>query len=179
MNALARGRKTNLVEITTDDAADIIRLRNDPKINKNLSSTRTTSVEEQKNWISKNISGNDGVYFKITDLDGQFYGTISLYSVVGNKAEFGRYICENSLLAIEAEYLLLKHGFERMQLDSIYCRTVAENIKVWKQHYKYGFRDTRTEENKETGRVLKVQELTRSAFEKFDYGFIFDLLNNF
>ncbi|MCS7210752.1 MAG: GNAT family N-acetyltransferase, partial [Chloroherpetonaceae bacterium] len=98
------GLKTNLVEVTEMDAEDIARLRSNPEINRFLSSQKPISVEEQVEWIRQNRKRGDNFYFKITDKQGAFKGTISLYNIKNHEAEFGRFIATNPINAVEAEF---------------------------------------------------------------------------
>src|SRR5882672_11665224 len=89
-----RGIKTILTEITASDAADIIKLRNDPANNKYLFQNEI-SLAEQLDWINKNSNRSDVKNFKVTNLDDEFKGTISIYNIRDGKGEFGRYIVTN------------------------------------------------------------------------------------
>lgn len=177
-----KGRKTILEEIGIEDAADICNLRNDERINRFLSTSRKVSEAEQREWIKANLARHDGHYLKIIDSgSGGFCGTASIYNVKKDEAEFGRYICTQALQAVETEYLLIQHAFDTMQLNRIYCRTAADNKKVWKQHVSYGFTDAGEEVFKTADKdlVLKVQELTDHQYRKTDYSFIEKLLAKF
>jgi RimJ/RimL family protein N-acetyltransferase len=175
-----KGIKTLLTEVTINDAETICNLRNDEKINKYLSSSEVISVIFQQQWIVNNQAKKDGHYFKIIDLySNECCGTISIYNVSESKAEFGRYISTKSLQAIEAEYLILKFGFGSLKLNKIYCLTAIDNIKLWKQHYKFGFTDAGEELLKSKNILLKVQELTFDKFICTDYSFIEKILGRF
>ncbi len=176
-----KGEKTTLEEVVPADAADICALRNDEKISRFLSSSRQVSVEEQRQWIENNLAKGDGHYFRILDEKGGFCGTASLYNVLDNEAEFGRFICTRTLQAVETEYLVIRHAFETMGLRRIYCRTAVENKKVWKMHYSYGFVDAGEEAFSVPGKdmVLRIQELTLEQYGQTDYSFISKLMAKF
>jgi hypothetical protein len=95
------------------------------------------------------------------------------------EAEFGRYISVNSINAIEAEYLLLQFCFNVMHLDFVYCRTADKNIKVWKQHLSFGFKDVGFEYFQEKNLLLRRQALSRAEFLEFDYSKIVSLVSRF
>lgn len=163
-----------------EDAEIICNFRNDKQLNKYLSSSGKTGIDEQKSWIQANFNKKDGYYFKIIDLQkNECCGTISIYNVTNKQAEFGRYICTKSLQAVESEYILLKYGFDIMKLERIYCRTAAENIKVWRQHYKFGFSDVGEEFFPVKELMLKIQELTCNTYKKTDYSLIEKLVVKF
>ncbi|MEP7106911.1 MAG: GNAT family N-acetyltransferase [Ferruginibacter sp.] len=171
---------TQLEEVTIDDAKVICDLRNNERNNKYLSSSAPVSIGDQQSWIINNKAKQDGYYLKIIDLSNdECCGTISLYNISENKAEFGRYIATRSLQAIEAEYLLIKLGFEALNLKEIYCRTAIENTKVWQQHYKFGFRDIEEIMLKEKALLLKVQEISADTYNSMDYSFINKIIERF
>ncbi len=172
------GTATILQEITPDDAQLICDLRNDPKINRFLSSTEKTTVEQQKAWTIKNSKKVDDFYFKIVDKKtGEFCGTVAIYDKEHNAAEFGRYVCTKPLQSVESELLILQFGFEAMCLDKLYARVVKENKYVWNQHYKYGFKDI-GEEIIGPRQMLHInQELDKTTFRNFDYSFIDKLIS--
>ena len=162
------GSATLLSEVTIEDSPRICELRN--QNNKYLSSTKQITIVEQEQWITNNVKLNDNYYFKVIELNNmKIVGTISLYDIKDGAAEFGRYICNRTLQAVESELLILKFAFEIISLDRVYCRTVEENKSVWNQHYKYGFKDLKLEYFEKKDVYLKVQELTKEDYFKFDY----------
>lgn len=169
-----------LKEIGLSDSQDICNIRNDTTIRKFLSNTSDISIQDQEDWIKRNIELNNGYYFKINDIHSKrFLGTISIYNVDKDSAEFGRYICINPIHALEAEFLLITFAFETMKLRRIYCRTADENKSVWKQHLKFGFKDIGYEYFEPKDMNLKVQELTYKNFLEFDYTQILNLVKHF
>lgn len=56
MKYKVEGIKTRLIEIDEYDSADIIALRNNPSLNKYLSSTNEITLDMQINWIKKTLS---------------------------------------------------------------------------------------------------------------------------
>ncbi len=178
---IKEGLHTAIIEVTLEDAESIIALRNNPEINKFLSSSKAISVSEQKEWIASNQKQGNNAYFKIIDThNGNFCGTISIYNIINNSGEFGRYICTQNLQAIESELLLIRLCFEELGLKKIFCKTVIENSRVWMQHYKFGFEDRNEEKGgKHNELTFKVQELKIEKYKSFDYTPIERLLNKF
>ncbi len=178
-----RGIKTILSEITEADAEDILMLRNDPANNKFLFQ-KPISSEEQVSWIKKNKEDLRARNFKVTNLKNEFKGTISIYNIVANRGEFGRYIVTNPVNAIESEYLLLKYCFEDLGLDAVYCQTNLENKAVWGQHKKLGFREVEKKEvivgsYAAVTVIAIVQEISAEEFRNFDYSSIIKLIKFF
>ena len=177
------GIQTKLVEISENDAEDIVKLRNDQSNNKYLFQKPLT-VEGQRKWILENQKKNDAVNFKVLNTKKEFTGTISIYDIKNGRGEFVRYIVSNALNAVESEYLLLKFCFTDLNLNTVYCQTNIENKKSWKLHLKLGFKPV------ETKKVLVgsapqifvdayIQEIHKTEFENFNYEEIFELLKSF
>lgn len=177
------GIKTILTELTEEDAADVIRLRNDPANNRFLFQKPIT-VEQQVEWIRNNKNSDKAKNFKVTDINGEFKGTISIYNIENGKGEFGRYIVTNPVNAIEAEYLLLKVCFEQLKMNTVYCQTNLLNKAVWGQHIKMGFRQTGTKEvvvgtDGEVSVTAVIQEITADEYRSFNYDKIVKLIKMF
>jgi len=176
------GETTILRQVKLEDALYISQLRSDPKVYEFLSSSTPISLEQQKKWLEKYLNSKDGYYFIIANsLLLKSVGTVSIYDFNEGKreAEFGRYISVNSVNAIEAEYLLLDFCFNVMHLESVYCRTADKNVKVWRQHLSFGFRDVGFEDFTDKNLLLKRQAITRAEFFSFDYSKIILLINRF
>ena len=178
-----RGIKTILTELGEGDADEVVKLRNDPANNKFLFQKPIT-VDDQVSWIRKNRGAEDAKNFKITNLDNEFKGTISIYNIRDGAGEFGRYIATNPVNAIEAEYLLLKVCFEQLGMNAVYCQTNAENKAVWSQHLKLGFKEKGRKDVVvgTTGDInvqAVIQEITAEEFRNFDYSKIIKLIKFF
>jgi RimJ/RimL family protein N-acetyltransferase len=173
------GIKTILKAIKISDALDICGLRNNEANNIYLSSQLQINVEQQEEWINEYLSRKDGEYFVIHNLDAKIVGTISLYNASNDSAEFGRYICNNPINAIESEFLLLKYGFESLNLNRIYCKTVFANTKVWNQHTKFGFINRGEELDMRINQNVVIQEISKAEFNTFDYSWIHKLISRF
>lgn len=172
------GQKVALVPIQESDAAEMMELRNDPALNRYLSnSNQEISLDHQLNWMRSAIKNPDAHDFTIRlQENNAFCGTIALYDIKDGAAEFGRYIATNALAAIESEYLVLKYGFERLNLERIYCNTPKENKKVWQQHTKFGFRTTGEDFDDRIRMARVCQEISKEDFGAFDYGPILRLV---
>lgn len=169
--------------MTEEDAADVIKLRNDPANNKFLFQKPIT-VEQQVEWIRNNKNSDKAKNFTVTDIKGEFKGTISIYNIENGRGEFGRYIVTNPVNAIEAEYLLLRVCFEQLGMNAVYCQTNLLNKAVWGQHIKLGFKQTGTKEvvvgtAGEISVTAVIQEITVEDFRNFNYEKIIKLIKMF
>lgn len=175
------GIKIRLRPMNDDDATFMSELRNNP-VNKKYLSNRdqTISLEDQLRWMKGRYASDDCVDFIIElKKENKKVGNIAIYDVDNNEAELGRYICENSIGTIEAEYLCLKYAFEIIGLNKIYCKTVKKNEKVWQQHFKFGFIKEGEDYDDRISEARIIQTITNDQFSKFDYSPILNLLKRF
>ncbi len=177
ISKIVTGKLTKLQPVTIDDAEFICSLRNNPLNNVFLSSSKKIDVSQQIVWITENNKTPD-YYFIMKNINNSV-GTISLYNIDKVSAEFGRYICQNSLNALESVDLLLKYAFDYLNLDYIYCKTVKENEKVWKQHLKFGFKFDRNEFNAAINKEMVVQTISKETFKNFDYTWLNNIIDKF
>jgi RimJ/RimL family protein N-acetyltransferase len=131
------GKRFSLRPVTVDDASFIVRLRRDPSASRFINET-SSDVDAQREWILRYLERHGDWYFIITqDGDALPVGTVGIYdySDNGNRAEWGRWILlPGSIGAIESALLTYRMAFERIGLDEVYCRTVADNRSVVSFH---------------------------------------------
>jgi RimJ/RimL family protein N-acetyltransferase len=174
------GKYVTLRYVDLCDAEDIIKLRNDSKLNRYLSSQKPLTIEDQINWLLNNKNSETNHYFKIVrKKDDKFIGTISLYNINNNEGDFGRYICIDPIGAIESELLIIEFAFLQRRLAKIYTKVITENEKVIIQHRKFGFEDREVVYDHNINRNLLIQELSYDKFKNFDYSSIRNLIDRF
>lgn len=131
------GYAFRLRPITDDDAALVVELRSNPELNRFLHAS-SNRVEDQLAWLAHYYEREGDYYFVIERRTNSMpEGVIALYDVdlVTNSGEWGRWILKpGSLAAVESAYLIYRVAFELLGLDSVYCRTVADNGKVVSFH---------------------------------------------
>ena len=174
-----KGKNTILRPVTEEDAAAIIEMRNNPSINRFLSSSKPLTLEDQLNWLRKNLQATDQHYFMILNLDGLPVGTISIYNIKNGSGEFGRYVCTQTVQAVESERMILQIAFDEFGLKYLYCRTAESNEAVWRQHHRFGFTDCGNEFDEQLNFDLHVQGITEDAFQAFNYSKIDQLIARF
>ncbi len=176
------GKTTILRSICLEDSDFVSTLRSEPSIYQFLSSDGELTLQQQKDWLFKFLNKSNDFYFIIEDKrTNKRVGTISLYNlnIEERKAEFGRFICLNPVNAIESELMILNLAFKILMYDRVYCRTAEENLKVWNQHYKFGFSDLNFEFLDVIKKLkLRVQEISKDDYYSFDYQSIINLVNN-
>lgn len=178
-----KGIVTTIKKLTIEDAAEVVKLRNNENYNMFLFQQPLT-IEEQIQWIIHKNSAENEVNFKVQDLNNNFVGTISIYNIENKKGEFGRYIVKNPINAIEAELLLLKYCFTTLKMELVYCNTNINNINVWNQHTKLGFKNITTiTEYVGTEHNIPVeamhQQISVEDYLNFNYEKIYQLIQKF
>lgn len=123
--------------IRNDDAEFIVELRSDSHLGRYLH-TGAHDVETQLDWFAKYFDRDDDYYFAIERRVGHaMEGVVSIYDIdnAARGGEWGRWILRpSSLAAVESAYLIYCVAFHILKLESIFCRTVADNKKVVSFH---------------------------------------------
>jgi RimJ/RimL family protein N-acetyltransferase len=127
--------------VTIGDAAFIVELRTDPELSQFLHPiSRLTS--DQVEWLKRYFDRPHDYYFIIErKKTGEAEGTIGIYDLdpQAKAAEWGRWILRrNSMAALESAILIYRTAFEVLDLNMLYCRTVAENRQVVSFHSSFG-----------------------------------------
>lgn len=179
MKSNIKGRNTILRQVMESDAAAIIEMRNNPSVNRFLSSSKPLSLNDQVTWLRNNLGSIDQHYFMILNNKELPIGTISIYNIKNGCGEFGRYICTQALQAVESERMILQFAFENLGLQYLYCRTAESNQSVWMQHLRFGFSDCGIEYDQNLNFDLHIQGISKEAYERFDYSKIDQLISRF
>jgi len=174
-----KGKNTILRYVIESDASAILEMRNNPIINRFLSSSITLSINDQLHWLKLNLGKTNQHYFMILNSKEIPVGTISIYNIKNGTGEFGRYICTKPLQSAESERMILQIAFEHLKLQYLYCRTAQSNESVWRQHLKFGFSDCGNEFDSDLNFELHVQGITIDAYRNFDYSKIDQLISRF
>ena len=135
------GPAYRLRPVTLDDAAFIVELRSDPVRSRYLHRI-PGGVAAQRRWLEDYFTRPGDYYFIIENrATGQREGAAGIYNVdpLAGDAEWGRWIIRpGSLAAVESACLIYRVGFEILKLESIYCRTIAENFSAVAFHDSFG-----------------------------------------
>lgn len=141
------GPGLRLRPIGDGDAALVIALRGNPELNRYLHPS-SNRLEDQLAWFARYYERENDFYFVIEKRVGDApEGVIAIYDVDPNTrcGEWGRWILKPaSLAAVESTYLIYRTAFELLDMESVYCRTVADNEKVVSFHDSCGIAERRT-----------------------------------
>lgn len=127
---ILEGRFVNLRPVTKEDAEFILGIRNNPEISKYLPSLNVT-VDQQQSWIDKQRNDINSYYFIIEDKTKMRIGTISVYNIIENHAEVGRF-CSfgNSIQNSEAALMLDNFIFQKLGVDYLDIWVYKDNKPV-------------------------------------------------
>ena len=142
------GSAFRLRPVRLADAAFIAELRADPERGRYLHGGPAGAVC-QRGWLETYFERQDDYYFLIENrATGAPEGTAGIYNAgwsiggggqLRRDAEWGRWILRRgSLAALESACLVYRVGFEMLDLDSIYCRTICENSSALAFHDSFG-----------------------------------------
>ena len=138
LNKKICGISCDLRSVQIKDAEFILSLRLDGDLNQYLNKV-DDDVSKQEEWITRQMQSDGDYYFIIESKSGESLGTISLYNINEQHAEFGRWISKGGAVQnIESVILLHGFGFESLGLNKIYSRTAVENKKVLGFHKRFG-----------------------------------------
>ena len=171
-NVIVDGPAFRLRPVRLDDAPFILELRTDPVRSRYLHRV-PNDLGVQHRWLEAYFERAGDYYFIIeSSTTGQPEGTIGIYNLDSGwrTAEWGRWIVRaGSLAAIESVCLVYRAGFERLDLASMYCRTIVENQHALAFHDSFGVRRRRILPDyfELEGRMLDAVEsvLTREVWE--------------
>lgn len=149
--------------VPSEEVAEfIVRLRRDERKSKYIHET-SNDIALQKKWIEEQNERSNDYYFLMINNNGEFVGTVSIYNINNKKAELGRWVSVgNALENMDSVYILHKWAFSELGLDTIYTRTLSENIKVVNFWKKFGAHML-SKENTDIG-MISPGEVNRSDF---------------
>jgi RimJ/RimL family protein N-acetyltransferase len=122
--------------VRREDAAFIVSLRSDPQHSRYLHPV-PPDIGRQEAWLEAYFDRAGDWYFVIERRAGTAEGMVGIYNLdsVTNQAEWGRWVLKpGSLGAPESAWLVYRAAFERIALERLYCRTVADNQHVVSFH---------------------------------------------
>lgn len=119
----------------------VVALRNDPKLNRYIHHDPLTA-EMHDRWLSAQLERWDSLNFAIL-VDGDFVGTVALYAITPETAEYGRLVIKEGqarAFAPVAVLLFLSFGFEIVGLPEIHCRILEGNERTVRFHDRMGWK---------------------------------------
>ena len=155
----ADGYCYRLRPVKLEDAQFIIKVRLEDKERTRYIHPIPDDVSLEEQWINRYFQREGDYFFVIENrLDKKPEGLIAIYDERDGKAEWGRWVISpGSMSTAESVYLLYKIAFEKIGLQELYCRTIADNKAVVAFHSSSGL---------ETRKVLKdAVEMDGKAYD--------------
>jgi RimJ/RimL family protein N-acetyltransferase len=146
-DAFISGTKINLRGITPDDLPDMVRWINDSEVTHFLfMGDRPAQLQLLREQWEKDMRNPNEVSFAVTDKKtGGMIGWCGLYVInwISRTAEYRVFIGEkshwNKGLGTEIARLLIRYGFEKLNLNKVWLGVNAEHLGGFKSYEKAGF----------------------------------------
>lgn len=140
------GDRIYLTSITDEDTQDIVAWRNKDIVRKRFLYQEMFTPEIHRNWMKNMVQTGKVVQFIIWEKASDCkIGSVYLRDVdkTNQKAEFGIFIGEEDKLSCgygkEAADLITTYGFEKLGLNKIFLRVLADNLRAVRSYQKAGF----------------------------------------
>lgn len=140
-----KGKRLKLREINYNDLPKMVSWRN--KNRKWFLDQKILTQQDQEKWFKNYLENDLDKMFIIEAKEGTAIGTVGIYNIDYHKreAEFGRLIIGEDVfkgkgMAKEANMLLLKYAFEKLDLIKIYLKVFHDNIKAIELYKRCGFK---------------------------------------
>jgi UDP-4-amino-4,6-dideoxy-N-acetyl-beta-L-altrosamine N-acetyltransferase len=130
--------------LTPGDSGRLLAWRNAPQVAAYMYTDHAISQAEHDRWFAGALSAADRRYW-IIETDGQPVGLANLARIdpAARRCEWAYYLGEASTrgqgLGSRIEYIVLRHVFEAMGFNKLWCEVLVENEAVWKLHQSFGF----------------------------------------
>jgi RimJ/RimL family protein N-acetyltransferase len=132
------GHAFRLRPVTLEDAEFIVEVRTSDVERSRYLNPISSDVGCQRDWLNAYFQRENDYYWVIENQRSQRHdGLVGIYNVQPQqrKAEWGRWVLRpGSLAAVESALLVYRAAFELLNLDSVYCLTVAGNAPVVSFH---------------------------------------------
>lgn len=159
------GKYVNLRSVTEDDGEFILAIRNDPRISKYLPPLNVT-IEQQRQWISKQRADKDSYYFLIESKKGDALGNLSVYDIESDSAETGRFCSFGDPMEnIETCVLFNDFCFDTIGLKSVHIWVYEGNKPVIALNQSFGYEWTEKKED-DRGEPYRVGVLTKDKWKE-------------
>lgn len=146
LREMLKGKQVALREIRKSDLPFFVKWMNDPEITQYLTVYLPMTMEEEEEWYENIGKKKNSVYFAITTSDDKLIGNIVLNKineknrcatlgiVIGDKNDWGKGYGR------EAIKLIVKYGFETLNLHRIELKYYDFNERAKKCYEKAGFK---------------------------------------
>ena len=141
------GERVYLRPFEPEDAATLKQFINDPEVTRTLTAYRPYSLQQEREFIERNGKSETDIILGITTrADDKLIGTAGLHRINwrDRNADFGIAIGAkdewNKGYGTDATRLIVKYGFETLNLHRIGLRAYEHNGRAQRAYEKAGFR---------------------------------------
>jgi UDP-4-amino-4,6-dideoxy-N-acetyl-beta-L-altrosamine N-acetyltransferase len=122
----------------------VLAWRNGPDVARWMYSDHQIGEAEHARWLDAALDKPDRLYW-IIELDGAPVGLANLARIDpdASRCEWAFYLADPAVrgrgVGAAVEYLVLRHVFETLQLNKLWCEVLADNAGVVRLHERFGF----------------------------------------
>ena len=126
------------------DSARLLAWRNSPEVAAYMYTDHQISQAEHDRWFESALAAQDRRYW-IIEFNGEPVGLANLARIdrQASRCEWAYYLGEPSTrgkgLGARVEYIVLRHVFETLGLNKLWCEVLVDNAAVVKLHESFGF----------------------------------------
>jgi len=143
------GKRVRLRAFRDDDLKNALAAINNAAVTRYLRFMQPVSVHQEREWLERSMRGGhpDQLNLAIESSDGEYLGSVGLMHIDlrNRNAELGILIGRpddwGKGFGTEAALLMLRHGFEEMNLHRIHLRVYDYNQRGIKSYTKLGFKE--------------------------------------
>ena len=145
LNSFLKEIKTkNINDCNQEEIKNILQIRNEEKIRKNMFNSSLISLVSHREWVKKFKNNKKNFFFGIF-LKEKLIGGLGLknYDQQFNHVDWAFYISDkdNKIgLGASVEYFSLEYIFTNFNINSLFCYVLISNSEVLKLHNKFGFK---------------------------------------
>ena len=163
------GKIVDMSPVVEKDLADIIRMRNDPKMMYYLNQPMEITLDSQKAWFEKYRERMDDLYWTIKGKDGLVVGTNRLYDITADKCVQGSLMVDTRYsrtapYAAEAIMLSLDFAFGVLGVETIVNEDRYDNKNMNSLSRRFGFNFLR--ETHIRGVAYNYYELQKGTYKR-------------
>ena len=141
------GKRVKLRAFREDDLKNALAMMNNQAVTRYLQFMRPISLVQERAWIESMMRGDhpDAFSYAIDSSDGEYLGSVGLMHIDrrNRSAELGISIARpedwGKGYGTEAALLMLRHGFEELNLHRVHLRVYDYNARGQKSYAKLGF----------------------------------------
>lgn len=163
---IINGQFVNLRIAELSDAEFTLAIRQNKEKNQYSPQIQIT-IEQQRNWIKKQIESKDCYFFVVERKNGERIGTFSLYDIEGKHAESGRLVMlGNQIESMETGILFNRFCFETAKVDLVQSEIDAENNAAIGYSNQLGGQPVGDYIDEKTKRKMIIYYATNAEFQK-------------